>query len=453
MSTFSHVSDISGVTPADLCAWHFAPGALQRLLPPGRGITVRRSAPLAEGSEVELALPFGPCRVRWLARHSAINVPEGFVDEQVSGPFSAWRHQHRFSAVAHGARLSDEITYTMPGGALTAPCGSLVAHDLQRMFTWRHERTRRDLLRQLPFRDRPRMVVGISGATGLVASELTPFLTTAGHTVKPFVRGRATTEGIAWDPARGTLDESALAQCDAVVHLAGASVASRWTATHRAAIMDSRIRGTRLVAEAVARQARAGRPMTLIIASGVNCYPGTGEPCTEDSPATGSGFLADVVRAWEAAADPAREAGVRVVHLRIGMVLSPAGGGLAQLLTPARLGLGGPVGAGTQLVSWIDLDDLVGLIHQTLHDARLQGVVNACAPEVVPQRVFAQTLGRLLHRPACAPFPAWAVRAALGQMGEELLLTSLRVVPQRAQAAGFTFNSPDLVTALRFALG
>ena len=450
MPTFNHTSDLPGVTPADLFAWHAAPGALQRLLPPGQGVVITRSAPLAEGSETELSIPVGPCRVRLLARHRAVVAPDGFIDEQAEGPCAAWSHHHRFFAGANGARLSDEIIYTLPGGALGRLGGGLVASKLQRMFAWRHERTRRDLARQLPFRDRPRLTVGVSGATGLVAGELMPFLTTAGHAVKPFVRGRVTADGIAWDPRKGTIDEAALGACDAVVHLAGASVATRWTAANRAAIYDSRVAGTRLIAEAVARQ--AGRIKTLIVASGVNCYPADGTPCDESSPATGNGFLADVVRAWEAAAEPARQAGVRVVHLRTGMVLSPGGGGLAQLVTPARLGLGGPVGGGTQALSWIDLDDLVGLIHHALHESKLEGPVNACAPGTVTQGEFARTLGRLLHRPAFAPFPAWAVRAALGQMGEELLLASLHVVPRRAPAAGFAFLSPELTTALRFAL-
>ena len=455
MATYQHVSLLPGATPAELFAYHAAPGALDRLLPPSSGVVIRRRAPLADGSEVELAVPVGPFTRRWIARHSAVNAPAGFVDEQVSGPFAAWHHQHRFLATeaGDGATLLDDVTYTPPGGRLAGLVDAFVTGRLQRTFHWRHERTRRDLERQRQFRDRPRLTVGISGANGLVAGELIPFLTTAGHTVKPFARARADASSIAWDPLRGRIDDAALSGCDAVVHLAGASVAQRWTPAAMAEIRDSRVAGTRLVAEAVAREARqTGRIKTLIIASGVNCYPSSDTEQDEESPSTGTGFLSDVVRAWEAAAEPARAAGVRVVHLRIGMVLSASGGGLAQLLTPAKLGLGGPVAGGEQWLSWIDLDDLVGLIHYALHDQRLVGPVNAVSPEPVRQGHFAEVLGRLLSRPAFAPFPACAVRLLLGQMGEELLLSSIRVVPRQAGLVGFAFCSPDLTTALRFQL-
>lgn len=454
MTIYQHSSLMPGATAAELFAYHAAPGALDRLLPPNSGVSIRRRAPLADGSEVELAVPLGPFKRRWIARHSEVVAPDGFVDEQVSGPFTAWHHRHRFMPTEGGATLLDEVTYTPPGGKLAGLVNGFVASQLQRTFHWRHERTRRDLERQRAVATQPRLTVGVSGATGLVAGELIPFLTTAGHVVKAFSRANSAQKPassvIAWDPARGQIDDAALSGCDAVVHLAGASVAQRWTASSMADIRDSRRSGTRLVAEAVARQ--AGRVKTLIIASGVNGYPSSDLEQDEDSPITGSGFLAEVVREWEAAAEPARAAGVRVVHLRIGMVLSPKGGGLAQLLTPATWGLGGPVGGGEQWLSWIDLDDLVGLIHHALHDPQMEGPVNAVSPQPVRQGHFAEVLGEVLSRPAFAPFPRCAVRLLLGQMGEELLLSSIRVVPRRALMRRFAFCSPDLATALRFQL-
>ena len=453
MPIFTRTTLIPDATAAELFAWHTAPGALSRLLPPTAGVRIVRSAPLTEGSEVELSVPIaGPIRQRWLARHSAVTAPSGFVDEEVSGPFPAWRHEHRFADVPGGAQLTDVVTYTAPGGPLAGAVDALmVGGDLHRTFAWRHARTQRDLARHRAFASVPRATVGITGATGLVAGELIPFLTTAGHQVRPFTRrGGAAADPIAWDPTRGTIDDAALAACDTVVHLAGASVAKRWTPAYQDEIRTSRIAGTRLIAEAVARQ--AGRIKTLIIASGVNIYPSGEVELGEDAPTTGSGFLAQVVRDWEAAAAPAVAAGVRVVHLRIGMVLSPQGGGLAQLLTPAKFGLGGPVAGGRQYISWIDLDDLVGLIGQAILDPSLSGVVNAVAPQAVRQGDFAAILGRVLHRPALAPFPGFAVRLLFGQMGEELLLPSIRVVPSRALAAGFRFSSPDLESALRFQL-
>ena len=453
MPTYQHTTILPDATARELYAWHVGPGALERLLPPASGVRIVRGAPVAEGSEVELSVPMGPFRRRWLARHSAIVLNASFTDAQISGPFAAWSHVHRFADVPGGARLTDDLTYTPPGGPFANIVDAWVASELRRTFAWRHERTRRDLVRHRVFAALPRLTVGVSGATGLVGSALSPFLRGGGHTVVPFVR-RGATEGIAWDPPRGRLDEAALANCDAVVHLAGSSVAKRWTPTAMAEIRDSRVAGTRLVAEAIARQqAAGGRTKTLIIASGVNIYPSGVSELNEDSPTTGDGFLAEVVRAWEAAAEPARAAGVRVVHLRIGMVLSPAGGGLAQLLMPAKCGLGGPVAGGEQYISWIDLDDLVGLIHHALLDRRAAGVINACAPEPVRQGHFAEVLGAILHRPAFAPFPACAVRLLLGHMGEELLLPSVRVVSKRTAPLEFAWSSPDLATALRFQLG
>jgi uncharacterized protein (TIGR01777 family) len=450
MATYLHSSVLPATTASEVFAWHTAPGALQRLVPPAAGIRVVRNAPLAEGSEVELSVPVGPCRRRWLARHSAVQAPHGFTDEQISGPFPAWHHEHRFVDSPEGVVLTDAVTYTPPGGPVSGVVDWVVAQDLRRTFAWRHERTRRDLERQHLFRAQPRLTVGISGASGLVAGELIPFLTTAGHHVRPFTRRAETVDSISWDPLRGRLDEAGLSQCDAIVHLAGATVAQRWTSAAMAEIRDSRIAGTRLIAEALARN--PGTVRTLIIASGINVYPQGENECTEETPSAGSGFLAEVVRAWEAAAEPARQAGIRVVHLRIGMVLSSTGGALKQLLTPTKFGLGGPVAGGNQWLSWIELDDLVGLIHHALFEARMSGPINATAPEPVRQGDFAEILGRVLHRPAAIPFPGWAVRLLLGQMGEELLLPSLRVVPRQALQAGFIFRSPDLLRALRFAL-
>ena len=450
MATYQHVSHMPGATAAELFAWHAAPGALARLIPPASGVRIVRAAELRDGSEVELSVPVGPLRRRWIARHSAVHDPDGFVDEQIDGPFAAWRHEHRFQRSEGGARLVDDLTYTPPGGKLANLVDAWVSRELKRTFHWRHERTARDLERHRAFAKAPRLAVGVSGATGMVAGDLIPFLTTGGHAVKPFARRGGATGTISWDPLRGRIDEGALAGCDAIVHLAGASVAKRWTDSYQHEIRDSRVAGTRLVAEAAARH--ADRVKTLIIASGVNIYPSGTVELDEESPTTGEGFLADVVRQWEAAAEPARQAGIRVVHLRTGMVVSGAGGGLAQMLTPARFGLGGPVAGGEQYVSWIDLDDLTGLIHHALLDPRVEGALNACAPEPVCQGHFADVLGQVLHRPAFVPFPEWAVRKVFGRMGEELLLPSLRVVSKRMRAIDFRFRSPDLATALRFQL-
>jgi len=302
--------------------------------------------------------------------------------------------------------------------------------------------------------DRGPQRVVITGASGLVGSSLAGFLATRGHRVDGLVRRppEAGSTDIRWDPATGTIDAAALEGADAVVHLAGESIAAgRWTPAHKRVVLRSRTDGTRLLAETLARLRRP--PRVLISASAVGYYGDRGaEPLSEDS-AAGRGFLADVCQAWEAAADPARRAGIRVVHPRIGMVLAAAGGALARMLTPFKLGLGGVVGNGRQYMSWIALDDLVGALHHLIFTDSISGPVNAVAPGPVTNREFTKTLSRVLRRPTLVPLPAPMVRLLFGEMGQALLLDGARVLPARLQASGFRFLYPDLESALRSELG
>lgn len=296
------------------------------------------------------------------------------------------------------------------------------------------------------------MRVLISGASGLVGSALVPSLEAAGHRVRRLVRQRCEEPDAAfWDPAAGTLDAGALDGVDAVVHLAGESIAAgRWSAEVKRRILESRVEGTGLIAEELAA---LEAPPALVAASAIGYYGDRGdEPMDEESP-SGEGFLAEVCRRWEAAAQPARDAGSRVVHLRIGMVLSRRGGALQRMLTPFKLGLGGTVGDGRQFMSWIHLDDLVAVIEHALADGELAGAVNAVAPQPVSNREFTRTLGRVLGRPTLVPVPAPLVRLAFGEMGSELLLASTRVVPARLEGAGFAFRFPELEAALAHELG
>jgi hypothetical protein len=298
-----------------------------------------------------------------------------------------------------------------------------------------------------------RLRVAVTGATGLVGSALVPALRAAGHRVDRVSRrpSAAGSTDIQWDPARGRLDPRALEGVDAVVHLAGESIAARrWTGSEKERIRRSRVDGTRLLAETLGRLAR--RPQVLLSASAVGYYGDRGEaPLTEESP-PGSGFLAEVCREWEAAADPARAAGIRVVHPRLGVVLAGQGGALPRMALPFRFGAGGVIGSGRQYWSWVEISDLVRVIELCLALDTLAGPVNAVAPAPVTNREFTRVLGRVLGRPTLVPLPALAVRLLLGEMGQALLLDSARVLPQRLERAGFRFRHPDLETALRAAL-
>jgi uncharacterized protein (TIGR01777 family) len=256
---------------------------------------------------------------------------------------------------------------------------------------------------------------------------------------------------ICWDPATGWIDAGELEGVDAVVHLAGENLGShRWNETFKREIRDSRVLGTRLLAEALA--ALAKKPGVLCCASAIGFYGDRGnEVLTESSP-PGTGFLAEVCQAWEAATTPAGDAGIRVVHLRSGVVLSRAGGALAKMLPPFKLGAGGVIGGGRQYWSWIALDDLVRVIEFVLQRTELAGPVNTVAPHPVTNREFTETLGRVLGRPTILPMPAFAARLALGEMADEMLLASARVEPHVLLRAGFEFQFPQLETALRQAL-
>ncbi len=297
------------------------------------------------------------------------------------------------------------------------------------------------------------MHVAVSGSRGLVGSALVPILTTGGHRVTRLVRGRAAgPDETAWDPARGLIDASRLEGVDAAVHLAGENIAAgRWTPARKAEIRRSRVDGTRKLCQVLARLPRP--PIVLVSASAVGIYGDRGAEILTEESAQGTGFLAEVCREWEAGTEPASRAGIRVVNLRFGMILSPAGGALKKMLLPFRLGMGGQIGDGGQFMSWIALDDAIGAIHHALSEESLRGAVNAVAPGPVSNAEFTRTLARVLGRPSLLPVPAFAARLAFGELADALLLAGARVVPARLLASGYRFRFPDLESALRHLLG
>ena len=278
-----------------------------------------------------------------------------------------------------------------------------------------------------------------------------------GREIVPIVRDRQSAdEWVSWDTSANTFDAQALGGCDAVVHLAGESVMGRWSAEKKQRIHDSRVKSTRALAQTLA--GLESGPRTLIVASAIGIYgdTGQGDARTEDDPPAGKDrdFLADVCVQWEAAADPARQAGIRVVHVRIGIVLSPKGGALKQMLLPFKLGLGGRVGSGTQWMSWIGLHDLTRVFLSCLDSTEISGPVNAVAPQPVTNTQFTKALGRVLKRPALLPVPAFAIRLLYGKdCADATALSSIRVAPKRLQEAGFVFDFADLDAALSHELG
>ncbi len=295
--------------------------------------------------------------------------------------------------------------------------------------------------------------VALSGASGLVGSSLARVLTQRGHRMSRLVRRAPlpSTDEIQFGSEQGRLEPSEMEGVDAVVHLAGENVAAgRWTAERKRRIRDSRVLGTRLVAETLSKMQRP--PRVLVNASAIGFYGDRGDEQLTESSEPGEGFLPQVCLAWEAATAAAERSGVRVVKLRIGVVLSTAGGALAKMLPTFKLGLGGRIGDGRQYVSWVTLHDLVRIILFSLGSDELEGPVNAVGPHPVRNDEFTRVLARVLHRPALVPLPASFVRTAFGEMGRELLLASTRVLPRRLEQAGFAFEHETLHDALRFEL-
>ncbi len=454
--TFVRRSRIAA-TADEVFAWHARPGALQRLNPPWQPfLPVTPPAPLEEGLRVEFDVPLGPFRRRWVAQHEITQPGRQFRDIQQRGLFAQWEHTHTITPEGDDACiLEDRIEYVLPLGVVGKLFASReIRRRLERTFAFRHRRTAADLGIHTANRSLPTMNILVSGSSGLVGSSLVPLLTTGGHTVTRLVRSSKAEANhtVAWDPNTGEIEQKQLEGYDAVVHLAGENIASgRWNAERKARIRDSRVVGTRHLCEALARC--ESPPRTLVCASAIGMYGNRGSEELDEHAEIGSGFLADVCRDWEAATEPARKAGIRVVSLRIGVVLSPEGGALKEMLTPFRLGGGGTFGNGKQYWSWIALDDVVGIILHALTHDELDGPVNCVSPNSATNREFTKTLGHVLRRPTILPLPAFAARLALGEMADELMLASTRVVPNRLQETDYQFQYPELEDAFRHLLG
>ena len=431
------------------------PGALARLLPPWDRVRVRsRHGSIREGTVV-LAIGQGPVELRWVARHD----PRGFVqdrqfvDEQESGPFAAWRHVHTFEAGAGtlaSSVLRDDIAYALPLAPLSHLARPAVDRLLRRMFAYRHWVTANDLARHhgvAPMR------IAITGASGLVGTALVPFLQGGGHEVITLVRGTPKAPGEhRWSPEFGLLDGDALGTLDAVIHLAGENVAAaRWSPAVKARIRDSRIGPTGALARSLA--ALPIPPRVFISASAMGIYGDRGSERLTESSAPGTGFLPETCQAWEAAADPARAAGIRVVHPRFAIILDARGGALGKMRLPFSLGVGGRLGSGTQYYSWVGMEDVLGSLLFALTHESLHGPMNVSAPNPVTNAEFTRTLGRVLRRPTILPVPAIALTTLFGEMAQAELLASKRVVPAALLDAGYRFVHPHLEDALRFTLG
>ena len=431
-------------------------GAFERLAPPWEvPIVVSPFAPPAPGGRVELRVPVAPgLRLPWISQFAEVVEGDRFRDIQVKGPFASFDHTHRFESVSdHECVMEDKIQYSLPVGSLGDFFGaSLVKTKLEAMFRYRHRVLVGDIAAHARVARGPMRVL-VTGATGLVGRSLCAFLESGGHEVLRLTRRAARHPGeIEFDPEKGAAHPSEMEGFDAVIHLAGDPIAKgRWTEAKKKLIRHSRVPFTRRLAETLAALRRP--PAVFISASATGYYGDRGDRVLRESDGPGEGFLPEVCLQWEGATDAAAQAGIRVVHLRTGLVLTPDGGALEPMILPFSLGLGGPLGHGGQWWSFIALDDLLQLILHLVVNDKVRGAVNATSPEPVTNAVFTKILGRVLNRPAFIPVPEFALQIALGAMSGPLLMASARVNPEKALDSGFVFAYPSLEPALRHVLG
>ena len=449
-------------SPEDVFRWLGRPGAFERLnLPwqPFRGLS--RTGSIESGGAATVLIPLGLLRLRWMLEHRDFVEGLQFREVQLKGPFAHWSHLTRAEPDGPGScYLHNRVEYSLPLGlAGRALVGRLVLRRLEAAFRYRNNTLEQDLKAHRPYASVPRCRVAVSGASGTIGSNLVHYLTTAGHQVKRLVRASGPGKDfngdgsvIPWDPAEGVLDGSHLEGLDALVHLSGETIMGRWTLAKKQRMRASRVGTARLLADTLSRMEHP--PKVFLCASAVGIYGSAGSDgvMDEDSPA-GEGFLGELAREWEAACEGAADAGIRVVHLRLGPVVTPLGGMLKSMLPPFKAGLGGPAGSGRQHVSWISLDDTLGAIEHCMMTRGLQGPVNITAPEPVTNGELTRTLGRVLSRPTLLKVPGVALRAALGEMADESLLGSTRAVPGKLLDSGYAFRHPDIDTALSHVLG
>jgi uncharacterized protein (TIGR01777 family) len=453
-------------TAEDVYAWHARPAAFLRLQPPWEQIDVQSQTGSFAAGELDVrfrAKCVGPTRHQWHVQFFDFEPGRGFKYRQVRGPFAEWVHTHRFIPDGANSFIENIAEYRLPFGPVGHAFGAGPADDrLRAMFDYRHALLASDLRRHELYRDRPRMKIAITGSRGLIGSELALFLATGGHHVRRLVSGTGPvkkpdfedgTEYVSWNP-QAPVDPALLDGFDALIHLAADGISiGRWTNEKRTRILESRTIPTRHLAEALAKLPSERRPKSFLSASAVGIYGDRGDEILTEESSEGSGFLADVCKEWEAATEPAEAAGVRVVKLRIGAVLTPKDGALGKQLFAFKAGLGAVLGSGKQWMPWITVHDVVGAIHHGLMSERLAGPVNLMAPEPVRNREFTKTLGRVLWRPAFNWLPRPALKLMFGDIADAALLASMRGVPNKLVADGFTFDNTPLEAGLRFLLG
>lgn len=454
MKTFAFTRKITLQAPVKrVYDWHKRRGSLQRLIPPWLKLDlVSDNFELKNGSSYTLKFTWGPLWKTWKFLFSNVQKNEQFYSYQIKGPFKSWVHEQRFKHDdKKNTLVEDNIQYSLHFGIITnSLLNPLIQQKLKRIFRYRHEILKRDLVTNFQKSQAKSLKIVVTGASGMIGTALTHYLFSKGHSVIPLSHTKKFKNHF-WDPNKGILDPSILENVDAVVNLAGESIASRWTDDKKDRIYNSRIRSTKLLVKAISKTKKP--PRVLINLSGISIYGNNREErLHEESNIGKDGFLRHLCMDWEETAAGAQKYGTRVVLLRTGMVLSPAGGALKQMLPAFKCALGGRLGSGLQNISWISIDDLLDTIYFSILNTQIRGPVNTTAPYYVTNFRFKQTLAQKLNRPAWFPIPKFILKLVFGEMAEETILTDLKVHPQKLLAAGFKFRYPRIDQAIKHAL-
>ena len=453
MPTFTWQSVIKAPIE-EVFQWHVRNGAFQRLCPPWKHIElIKYAAPNAEKSRVLIRVPIlGPLRFTWELEHDSFTPPTSFSDRQIRGPFRSWRHIHSFKETqAEQTELCDSLSFSLP--VLNKPLEAYIKKELSRLFTFRHSLLQSDITLHNRFKNCPRQTILIAGASGFIGSALCAFLGTAGHSIRKLVRRKPTaTNEFYWNPDEHKIDVQAFDGIDTVINLSGANIVEqRWSPSFKQKILTSRINGSTLLAETIC--SLSSPPKLALMASAIGFYGDTQQACADEDTPQGKGFLASTGKDWESASSQIEKTSCRLVHLRIGTVLGAKGGALKKMLLPFKLGFGGKLGSGSQRMSWIGLQDLLGIIEHIIHTPALSGAVNAVSPTPCTNLEFTKVLAKILRRPAICGIPAQFLKIALGEMADEILLANSAVNPKALLTSGYSFSFPELEDALRFELG
>ena len=454
-----------------LFSWHENPGAFERLTPSFDPVKVSKRMGGVDGGTVYIDMKAGPIPLTWVAQHHSYKKNVQFLEDQTSGPFvgplpfwnGTWHHQHLFKKVdSKNSIVTDRLNYDFPMDPFGSIFGSWYTKKrLKQMFAYRRNITENDLYEQSKYKGKP-LDIAVTGGSGLVGAELMPYLTTAGHKVENIVRGRPKKGELGWNLQKGTI--SNLEGKDAVVHLAGEPINKPiagvvpvpWTKWKRKEILESRVKGTRILAEHLA--SLNNPPKVLVCASAIGYYGDNGGALLSEDGGNGNDYFSRVVKEWEAAAKPAIDAGIRVVFLRLAPVMSPLGGALQVLSLPAMLGSSPPVAGGKQWWSWIAIDDVIGSIYHSIITESLSGAVNVASPNPVRQKEWAATLakvfwGRLGKLTTLIPVPGFILKTFLGEFGDVLALSSIKVDSSKLIESGYKFRFEDLEDCFRHLLG